>query len=72
MAPLLFQACNCNLGLRLKHYTVSYTPFVPKYKMFQPIIAMYVCNNLLVCKLKAKGMNLYTKKHLDTCVTMMG
>jgi hypothetical protein len=42
--------------------------------MFQrtPIIVMHVCKYLLVCRLETKGVNLYTKKHLDTYVAMMG
>jgi hypothetical protein len=28
---------------------------------------MYVCRHLLLCRLEAKEVNLYTKKHLDTC-----
>jgi hypothetical protein len=33
---------------------------------------MHVCRHLLVCRLEVKGVNLYTKKHLDTYVAMMG
>jgi hypothetical protein len=32
---------------------------------------MHVCRHLLVYRLETKGINLYTKKHLDTCVAMM-
>jgi hypothetical protein len=53
-------------------YPQNATPSVPKYKMFYSIIDMHVCRHFLVCRLEAKGVNLYTKKHLDTCVAMMG
>jgi hypothetical protein len=33
---------------------------------------MHVSRHLLVCMLEAKGVNIYTKKHLHTCMTMMG
>jgi hypothetical protein len=33
---------------------------------------MHVSRYFLVCRLGAKGVNLYTKKHLHTCVSMIG
>jgi hypothetical protein len=33
---------------------------------------MHVSRHRLVCRLEAKGVNLYTKKHLDTYVPMIG
>jgi hypothetical protein len=33
---------------------------------------MHVSRHILVYRLKVKGVNLYTKKHLDICVPMIG
>jgi hypothetical protein len=32
---------------------------------------MHVSIHLLVCRLEAKEVNIYTKKHLDTYIIMM-
>jgi hypothetical protein len=32
---------------------------------------MYVSRHFLVCRLEVKGVNLYTKKHLNTCVSII-
>jgi hypothetical protein len=41
------------------------TPSIPKYNM-------HVSRHLLVYMLETKEVNLYTKKHLDTRVSIIG
>jgi hypothetical protein len=50
----------------------SYTPSILKYKIFYPIIDIYVSRHILMCRLESKGANIYTKKHLNTYVSMIG
>jgi hypothetical protein len=48
------------------------TSSVLKYKMFWSIIIMHISRHLLVCRLEANRVNLYTIKLLDTYMSMIG
>jgi hypothetical protein len=71
IASFLFSPCEIAL-LFLFEITMWATLFILKYKMFYPIIDMHLCRHLLVSSLEVKRVNLYNKKHLDTCMSIIG